>query len=64
MDDESRSLPYRVEGERTCIDIRLRGVQQLFDGRDPAPFRERDLDEDAVDYIRAAADEIPASRAL
>lgn len=42
---------YRQEDGRTCVDIRLRTAQQLFDGRDPAPFRERDLDEDAVDYI-------------
>lgn len=55
---------YRIEGDRTCIDIRLHGTQQLFDGRDPAPFRERDLDQDAVDYIRASAEEIPLSRAL
>lgn len=45
-------------GDQACIDIRLRTASQLFDGRDPAPFRERDLDEDAVDYIYAAAEEI------
>lgn len=55
---------YRVEGDRTCIDIRLNTSQQLFDRRDPSPFRERDLDENAIDYIRAAAEDIPLSRAL
>lgn len=55
---------YRVEGERTCIDIRLHSTQQLFDGRDPAPFRERDLDEDAVDYLYSAAEEISVSKPL
>jgi hypothetical protein len=64
MAPESKAPRYRIEGDRTCIDIRLRGVQQLFDRRDPAPFRERDLDEDAVDYICAAAEEIPASKPL
>jgi hypothetical protein len=60
-----RSVPrYRVEDRYTCVDIRLRSVQQLFDGRDPAPFRERDLDEDAADYLSAAAEEIPAGEAL
>jgi hypothetical protein len=49
---------YRLEGERACIELRLKTLQQLFDGRDPAPFRERDLDEDAVEYIVGAAEEI------
>jgi hypothetical protein len=51
---------YRVEDGHACIDIRVRTTQQLFDGRDPAPFRERDLDEDAVDYIVGAAQELGA----
>ena len=55
---------YRIEGDRTCIDIRLRSVGQLFDGRDPAPFRERDLDQNAVDYICSAAEEIAVSKPL
>jgi hypothetical protein len=50
---------YRTEGGRVCIDIRLRSIPQLFDGRDPAPFRERDLDEDAVAYIVESAEETP-----
>ena len=51
---------YRLEGAKTCIDIKLRNAAQLFDGRDPAPFRERDLDEDAVEYILGAFQELPA----
>ena len=50
---------YRVEDGRWCIDIRVRQARQLFDGRDPAPFRERDLDEKAVEYLLGAALEIP-----
>jgi hypothetical protein len=50
---------YRHEAGKTCVDIRLRTAHQLFDGRDPAPFRERDLDEDAVEYILAAFEELP-----
>jgi hypothetical protein len=38
----------------------LTTAHQLFDERDPAPFRERDLSADAVDYIVGAAEEIPA----
>lgn len=50
---------YRLEGGRTCIDIKVRTVEQLFDGRDPAPFHERDLDEDAVEYILGGFQELP-----
>lgn len=49
---------YRLEDDRFCIDVLLKASQQLFDGRDPAPFRERDLDEDAVEYIAGAIQEI------
>ena len=50
---------YRLEGGRTCTDIKLRNAaDQLFDGRDPAPFHERDLDEDPAEYILGAVQEI------
>ena len=55
---------YRIEDARSCIDIKVRHSRQLFDGRDPAPFRERDLDEDAVEYRLAAAQEIPRTQPL
>lgn len=52
------------EGERFCIDVRVHAARQLFDGRDPAPFRERDLDEDAVAYIVDSAEDAPARSEL
>ena len=55
---------YRVEDGRWCIDINVRQARQLFDSRDPSPFRERDLDEDAVEYLLGAALEIPRSKPL
>jgi hypothetical protein len=55
---------YRVEDGRWCIDITVAHSRQLFDFRDPAPFRERDLDEDAVDYLLGAAQEIPGKHPL
>src|SRR5688572_19736254 len=55
---------YRVENGRSCIDIKVSNSRQLFDFRDPAPFRERDLDDDAVGYILAAAEEIPQKEPL
>jgi hypothetical protein len=53
-----------MEEGRTCIDISVSHSRQLFDFRDPAPFRERDLDEDAVEYILAAAEEIPRNQPI
>lgn len=58
------SARYRRDGERTWIELRLRTTRQLFDARDPAPFRERDLDDDAVEYLVSAAEEIPAPERL
>ncbi len=50
---------YRTEDGRLCIDLRVRRVQQLFDGRDPAPFRERDLDVRAIEYLLGALEDLP-----
>jgi hypothetical protein len=55
---------YRIEDGRACIDLHVRTSRQLFDGRDPAPFRERDLDEDAVESILGAAQELGARHPL
>lgn len=61
MDDPSR---YRTENGEPCIDVRVTSVEQLFDNRDPAPFRERDLDPDLVEYLLAAADDLAAQRSF
>lgn len=42
---------YRLENGEPCIDVRVGTVQHLFDNRDPAPFRERDLDPDLSEYL-------------
>jgi hypothetical protein len=49
---------YRVENDVHCVDIRIGAVEQLFDNRDPAPFRERDLDPDLVEYLMDAAEDL------
>lgn len=49
---------YRTIQGKETIEIRVNNVLQLFDSRDPAPFRDRDLDDDFTDYITASADEI------
>jgi hypothetical protein len=49
---------YRSDKKgRILIELNLRHVNQLFDSRDPSPFLERDLDDNAVAYIVAAASE-------
>ena len=50
---------YRREGDTVFVDLHLRSTRQLFDARDPSPFRERDLDDDAVEYLVVATEEIP-----
>ncbi len=42
------------------IEIRIRSLGQLFDFRDPSPFLAKDLDDDAQQYILAAASELSA----
>lgn len=45
--------------ETGTIEIRLAKVSQLFNMLDPFPFRERDLDPEAEDYIVDWARELP-----
>ena len=49
---------YRVIGGKPSVELKLRTPRQLFDERDPAPFRERDLDDDAARYIHASFREL------
>lgn len=51
---------YRLEGDTAFVDVRLAGIERLFDNRDPAPFRERDLDPDLVEYLIAAVEDLAA----
>ena len=48
----------------TAIELRVGEISQLFDNLDPFPFRERDLDQDAVTYIVGWARELPANQPL
>lgn len=49
---------YRLEDGAPCVDVRATTVEQLFDNRDPAPFRDRDLDPDLVEYLTGCADDL------
>ena len=61
---ESTASAYRREGDHTLIEIRLREIRQLFHTLDPAPFREKDLDEGAEDYLIEACREAGSRRPL
>ena len=52
---------YRHEEGKHLIELRVKNPLQLFDARDPAPFRERDLDDDFIEYIMAALREFSIS---
>ena len=46
------------------IEINLSRLGQLFNSLDPSPFHERDLDQDAEEYIIGSAEEISRQRPL
>lgn len=46
------------------IEVRLNSVSQLFQSLDPYPFRERDLDKDAEEFIVTWARGLPRDRPL
>ncbi|MCC7411674.1 MAG: hypothetical protein IT495_08585 [Gammaproteobacteria bacterium] len=53
---------YHREDGVYLIEIKLRELRQLFNSLDPAPFHEKDLDEDAEYYIVEALREIGLNR--
>lgn len=49
---------YRVEDGYSLIELELRDVRDLFNTLDPAPFKRKDLDVDAEDYIVGAMQDL------
>jgi hypothetical protein len=47
----------RATEDPAAIELRLNQPQQLFNSFDPSPFYDRDLDQDAEEYIVDSADE-------
>jgi hypothetical protein len=58
----NHTASYRLEGGSWLIELKLREVRQMFHHLDPAPFREKDLDPAAEQYIEAAVREIGVER--
>lgn len=55
---------YRREGSAFLIEIKLSDVRQIFNSLDPAPFLEKDLDENAQAYIVDSVSEFPLKTPL
>ncbi len=54
----------RLADGETAIEINLNRLSQLFNSFDPSPFHERDLDQDAEEYIVSSAEEASHHRQL
>jgi len=48
----------------SAIEVQVTGLEQLFNSLDPFPFRERDLDRAAEEYIVGWARELPSSHPI
>ena len=57
-------MPEHPAPTESDIEIRIDDISQLFHSLDPFPFRERDLDKDAEEFIVSWARELPADRPL
>jgi hypothetical protein len=57
-------MPAPADAARAELELHVGEMRQIFDSMDPAPFRERDLDPKASDYIVGWAEETPKGQAL
>ena len=62
MSVEAKKNRYKHANGKRLIEVRVKSALQLFDAHDPAPFRERDLDDDFLEYIVTSAREFSSSR--
>jgi hypothetical protein len=46
------------------IEVKVSGILQLFNSMDPSPFHERDLDDDAEQFIVSWAREYPSKKVI
>ena len=57
-------MPDQLAATGHSIELRVEDVSQLFHTLDPFPFRERDLDKEAEEFIVSWARELPRDRPL
>lgn len=62
MSQTTKKNRYKHADGKRLIEVRVKSALQLFDARDPAPFRDRDLDDDFLEYISTSAREFSISR--
>jgi hypothetical protein len=55
---------YRREGDLYLVEVHLRELRALFNSLDPAPFLDKDLDDEAEQYIVGAVEEFPLATPL
>ncbi|MCA2666208.1 MAG: hypothetical protein IM486_21025 [Microcystis sp. M114S2] len=55
---------YREQEGTYLIEIKLNQLQQVFNSLDPSPFLDRDLDDNAENYIINSVDEFPLNTPL
>ncbi len=53
-----------IEASRNVIELRVDDIAQLFHTLDPFPFREKDLDREAEEYIVGWARELPVHEGI
>jgi hypothetical protein len=58
------STPSLATSPSGVIEVRVRELSQLFNSIDPSPFREKDLDDDAAEFIVSWAKELPVGEPL
>jgi len=67
---ETRTAPQAAAagasgaGDRSVLELHVAETRQLYNAMDPAPFRERDLDPNAEDYIMDWGRECPPGQPL
>jgi len=59
MSSSSPGNPAAEPGDSYSIRLKLRDINQLFNSMDPSPFIEKDLDDDAEEFIVSWAKEFP-----
>ncbi len=57
-------MTQQVAAAHASIEVRVDEITQLFNTLDPVPFHERDLDQDAEEFIVGWARELPRNRPL
>ncbi len=62
--EEKPSSGDKIPANCGIIEVRLQELSKLFDAMDPSPFRERDLNPNAEEYIVDSAKELPAKTPL